>query len=275
MSNAAVYRWDGRKLVATDEGDPGEYRIEAADSFLVSEGRAFACALHRARFSEATEQRGASLDDFDHPTVDGFWDAALALIPSGGAWFPRVELQSKGGAAHLVFRHRAAPKLSRAAVLTMLDQPDPRRFPKIKGPDLEALVKARTAAHKLGADDAVILTQGGYVVDGTTSAIVWWRGDILCAPPTADDSPEFARVDSVTARSLFGLAATLGVETHRERVTPAELDGTEVWALGALHGIRIVTEWIGGPGLAELPGRLGLWRGRRDALRKTIGVAAT
>jgi hypothetical protein len=66
------------------------------------------------------------------------------------------------------------------------------------------------------------------------------------------------------------------VPTHREPATPSELDGAEVWALNALHGLRIVTDWIddtGGPELAELPGRLALWRGRREALRKPTRAA--
>jgi hypothetical protein len=53
-------------------------------------------------------------------------------------------------------------------------------------------------------------------------------------------------------------------------VTPAELDGTELWALSALHGIRIVTSWVDGPQLAEQPGRLATWRTRLDALRKPL-----
>ena len=53
-------------------------------------------------------------------------------------------------------------------------------------------------------------------------------------------------------------------------MTPAELDGTELWALSALHGPRIVTGWIDGPSTAELPGRLATWRSRLEKLRKPI-----
>ncbi len=274
MSNAALYRWDGVKLVTIDHGDARDYTIEAADSFLVSEGRVFALELHRTRFLEAVHERGHSLTGFPGLDPEGFWHAALALIPADANWFPRVELRSARGKASLLLRVRVAPNLSRSAILTTLSQPDPRRVPEIKGPDLEVLVSARTAARQLGADDAVIVTPETYVIDGTTSALVWWRGDILCAPPTVEDAPEFARVSSVTARSLFGMAAALGVETHRERVTPAELEGTEVWALSALHGIRIVTNWLDGPDLAELPGRLHLWQERRAALVQPIGATA-
>ena len=88
---------------------------------------------------------------------------------------------------------------------------------------------------------------------------------MLCGPPSS-----FPRVDSVTARTVLTLAGALGVETYEEAVTPAELDGTEVWALSALHGIRIVTQWVDGPAMAELPGRLQQWRDRLDALRRPI-----
>lgn len=117
-----------------------------------------------------------------------------------------------------------------------------------------------------GADEAVILTEDGYVVEGAYSALLWWRGEILCGPPAA-----FDRVDSVTARSVLTLARALGIDTHEEAVTPAELDGTELWALSALHGVRIVTAWVDGPSLAEKPGRLAQWRTRLDALRKPVG----
>jgi branched-subunit amino acid aminotransferase/4-amino-4-deoxychorismate lyase len=81
---------------------------------------------------------------------------------------------------------------------------------------------------------------------------------------------EFDRVDSVTVRSVLTLATALGIETYAEPVTPAELEGTELWSLNALHGIRIVTKWIDGVPLAQKPGRLPAWRARLDALRKPI-----
>ena len=55
------------------------------------------------------------------------------------------------------------------------------------------------------------------------------------------------------------------------RVHAIRGDGTELWALSALHGIRIVTAWVDGPSLAEKPGRLAQWRTRLDALRKPVG----
>ena len=250
---SAVYRWHDDALQFLDYCDMADTTVEAADSWLVSDGRTLALDLHRSRFLAAA------------PGGEAFWDAAVAAIPREGDWFPRVELQSRSGAPLFVFRLRSAPKLTRSVVVATHAGPDPRTRPTVKGPDLESMLRIRTAVQPLGAEEAVILSPDGYVVEGAYSAIVWWRGAILCAP-----APELERIDSVTARSLLGMAAALGVETYEESVTPAELDGCEVWALSALHGPRIITKWVGGPEMAALPGRLDLWRTRLSVLRRPL-----
>jgi branched-subunit amino acid aminotransferase/4-amino-4-deoxychorismate lyase len=254
---SAIYRWHDGALRLLDYCDMTATTVETADSWLVSDGRALALGLHRARFLSTMP-----------PGIDAeaFWDAAVAAIPREGEWFPRVELQSGSGAPLLVFRLRSAPARTRSVVLATHAGPDPRTRPTVKGPDLEALSAARTAVQPLGAEEAVILSPDGYVVEGAYSSLVWWRGAILCSP-----SASLERIDGVTARSLLGLATALGVETHEETVTPAELDGTELWSLSALHGPRIVTGWVDGPETAELPGRLALWRTRLEALRHPLG----
>ena len=250
MSVESIFRWHDGALAALEYCDMTQSRIVAADSWLVTEGRALALGLHRERFLSSA------------PGAEEFWDAAVAAIPREGDWFPRVELHEP---ERLVFRLRSAPERTRSAVLATWTGADPRTEPTVKGPDLSAMLRIRTAVQADGADEAVILTDDGYVVEGAYSALLWWRGEILCGPPAT-----FDRVDSVTARSVLTLARALGIDTHEEAVTPAELDGTELWALSALHGIRIVTRWVDGPELAEKPGRLAQWRTRLDALRRDI-----
>jgi branched-subunit amino acid aminotransferase/4-amino-4-deoxychorismate lyase len=250
---SAVYRWHDGALQLLDYCDMADTTVEAADSWLVSDGRTLALDLHRERFLDAA------------PDGAAFWDAAIAAIPREGDWFPRVELQSRSGAPLFVLRLRSAPALTRSVVVATHLGPDPRTRPTVKGPDLESMLRIRTAVQPRGAEEAVILSPDGYVVEGAYSAIVWWRGAILCSP-----SPELERIDSVTARSLLGMAAALGVETYEESVTPAELDGCEVWALSALHGPRIITKWVDGPEMAALPGRLDLWRTRLAVLRRPL-----
>jgi branched-subunit amino acid aminotransferase/4-amino-4-deoxychorismate lyase len=260
MSVESIYRWRDGSLEALDYCDMTDTAIMVADSWLVTEGTVLGIGLHRARFLDSM-----STDDRKRTDADAFWDAALALIPRAGDWFPRVELQSRTGPLLLVFRLRDAPERRNNLIeATWLDG-DPRTVPRIKGPDLAAMTRVRTAVQARGANEAVILTDDGYVVEDSHSGLLWWRGEILCGPPTA-----FDRVDSVTVRSVLTLATALGVETFEEAVTPGELADTELWSLNALHGIRIVTEWIDGPALAQLPGRLSLWRARMDALRKPI-----
>lgn len=263
MSVASIYRWHDGALEALDYCDMTLTVVEAADSWLVTDGRVLALELHRQRFMTSIPRgRYRQLD----PAA--FWDAALALIPTEGDWFPRVELHSRLGGPRLIFRLRSAPERARSAVLATWRGKDPRHSPTVKGPDLERLSRVRTAVQRDGADEAVLLTEDGYVIEGAYSALLWWRGDILCGPPA-----DFARVDSVTARSVLTLARALGHDIHEEAVTPAELDGTELWVLSALHGIRIATAWSDGPALAEQPGRLAAWRSRLDALRRPVGLA--
>jgi len=260
MSVSSIYRWRDGELELLEYCDMALTVIKAADSFLVSNGTALGLDLHRTRFmTSIARQRYTQVDP------GAFWDAALATIPREGDWFPRFEMQSTMGAPRLIFRLRSAPELHRSTTVATWTGKDPRTAPTVKGPDLESMARIRADVHKRGADEAMLLSPDGYVVEGAYSGLLWWRGNILCGPSEA-----LERVDSVTARTLLTLASALGVDTWDESVTPPELDGTEVWAVNALHGIRIVTSWIDGPSVAELPGRLETWRKRLDALRKPL-----
>ncbi|WP_213815170.1 aminotransferase class IV [Glaciihabitans sp. dw_435] len=260
MSVNSIYRWQGGALAALDYCDPHETSLTVADSWRVSDGLTLALGLHRDRFMSAIPApvRG-ELD------ADAFWDNAIALIPRDGDWFPRVELEEGRGAPSLVFRLRSAPDTTRSVVVATHQGDDPRHTPLVKGPDLARLLQARVAVQAAGADEAILLTEEGYIVEGAYSGLLWWRGNILCGPLST-----FDRVDSVTVRSVLALATALGIETYEEAVTPTEIDGVELWSLNALHGIRIVTRWVDGPALAELPSRLGTWRARLQALRAEI-----
>lgn len=276
MTATTTSRWRGGALELRDDCDVAPAAILAADSWLVDKGTALALGLHRTRFldavAELAERRGRT-GEVDGLDVEGFWDAAIASIPRTGRWFPRVELRVQHDAAELLLRMRPAPELRRSLTLTTFRGRDPRTEPWIKGPDLEAMTRLRSEAQSLGADEAVLLSpvvdgRGGFVTEGSTSSLAWWVGDALCVPAI-----ELPRIDSVTLRSVLALATATGVDVLHDEVAPEALEGCEVWALNALHGIRIVTDWIDGPRLAELPGRLDAWRLRLDALRKPLPTA--
>jgi len=255
-----IHEFTDGALAPWEAADDTPGTIDVADSWLVSDGRTLGLELHRTRFLDAVLGSG-------HLEVgaDEFWTAAIRAIPLEGDWFPRVELRATGDGPRLLLRLREAPARTVSTVLATYTGEDPRTAPRVKGPDLDAMLAARESVRALGADEAVILEEG-YVVEGAYSGLLWWRGNILCGPLA-----EFDRVDSVTARAVLTLASALGIDTHEEAVTPAELDGTELWAVSALHGIRIATAWADGPQLAEQPGRLATWRKRLERLRRPIG----
>jgi branched-subunit amino acid aminotransferase/4-amino-4-deoxychorismate lyase len=268
--------WDEGVLTPAEE-PPAASRLAVADSWLVDDGRVRALELHRERFTSAA----ARATQLPAAELSRFWDAAVAALPRSGRWFPRVDViqpsaidtstststsDAPDARARLALRLRPAPPLGSAVVVSSHSgADDPRTVPAVKGPDLARLLAIRAAAVDEGVDEVVILSPAGYVVDGTTSAILWWRGDRLFAPSAA-----FARVDSVTAKSIRLLASATGVSVGEERSTPAELEGSEVWAVNALHGIRLVSEWRGGPALSTDPRRSQLWRRRLDALARPL-----
>jgi branched-subunit amino acid aminotransferase/4-amino-4-deoxychorismate lyase len=258
MSVNSIYRWQSAQLHPLEYCDMTATELLVADSWFVTDGRALALGLHKQRFLA-----GVPLDD--HETAEEFWDAAIAAIPADGDWFPRVELQARAGGLSFVFRLRSAPERTTSVILATLDGPDPRTQPKLKGPDLDAMVRVRTESHARGAGETVILSPQGFIVEGAYSSLLWWRGDALCVPDL-----DLERVDSVTARSILALATALGIDVLYEEAQPDDVDGMELWSVNALHGIRIVTKWIDGPQLAEQPGRLAAWRARLDRLRAPI-----
>ena len=272
MSATTTFRWQGGALEPRDDCDVAPATILAADSWLVTEGTVLALGLHRARFVDAVAEmaeRGSRTAEVDGLDLDAFWDAAISSIPRSGEWFPRVELRVQHDAAELLLRMRPSPERHRSLALATFEGRDPRTEPWIKGPDLEAMTRLRTEAQQRGADEAVILSPEGFVAEGSTTCLAWWTGDALCVPAI-----ELPRIDSVTLRSVLALATATGVDVLHDKVTPEALEGCEIWALNALHGIRIVTGWVDGPATAELPGRLDVWRARLDALRKPLPAAS-
>ncbi|QHC59213.1 aminotransferase class IV [Rathayibacter sp. VKM Ac-2760] len=252
MDGERVRQWDGHELGPALDAPSGP--LLAADSWLVSEGRVRGLDLHRERFLTGVAAAGGA--DGAGP----FFDAAVAALPRSGDSFPRVELTADG----LRLRLRPAPPLGRTVVL-WTSPVDPRRVPERKGPDIARLALLRARAVAAGADEAVLLGADGTVVDGATSAVLWWLGDALVVPPASS-----RRVRSVTARTVSVLAGALGVDVIEAPAEPADLDGREVWTANALHGLRLATTWIDGPALAAEPGRLDAWRRRLDALARPL-----
>jgi branched-subunit amino acid aminotransferase/4-amino-4-deoxychorismate lyase len=224
--------------ISNDEVLPG--RLEVADSWLVQDGRARHLNEHYSRFAKWVIEKD--------PTVEfgEFFDLVTEQIPRDGAWFPRIEFITNAelNQTQILLRLREAPEREGTITLWSFNEPDPRLSPLIKGPDLSLGMQMRRAAQMHGADEAVLLSQDGFIIEGALSSIVWFRDDVLCAP---DD--EFDWIPSITRQEVFSIAESMGLQTRSERVKPADLVDLEIWALSSLHGIRAVDEWVdlGGP----------------------------
>ncbi|HEX4816290.1 MAG TPA: aminotransferase class IV [Nonomuraea sp.] len=246
METLSVFTFTGDGgLVARD---PVDDELLAADSWLVVAGRVRFLADHGHRFrtacgSAASAVRAvragaaASASAVPADLVGAMWRAVLDRLPRDGAWFPRVELSASG---ELRLRLRTAP--ARGGPLTVWVRPpgDPRRFPHVKGPDLPVLSRLRAEAGRHGAQEALLTSPGGWVVEGATTSLLWWEGDTLCGPP-----PDLPALPGVTTARLRRRAAELGIPVARRYRRPEDLAGHETWLVNALHGIRPVRHWAG------------------------------
>lgn len=225
---------DSHGSAATSVPTVGE-RLAVADSWLLRDGRVRGLGRHRERFLRSCGDVGGPSP---RQLVD-FWRDMTAALPHTGEWFPRVELGSESRELRLLLR--PAPSLGTGVRVWSEGQLDPRTVPRRKGPDLDTLARVKQRAVTEGADEAVLITPSGVVLEGATTSVLWWEDDTLCLP-----SPQLPVLAGVTTALIQERAQRTGIRVaHRER-TLADLDGREVWLVNALHGIRPVTEWTGG-----------------------------
>jgi branched-subunit amino acid aminotransferase/4-amino-4-deoxychorismate lyase len=232
--------------------------VDVIDSWLVTDGRVVSLDAHTDRFTTAC----AALFAVPRERTTTFLRAAIRRVPAGGRWFPRVELTVVDGEPNFHLWLRPAPPRAATVRVRVHDGPDRRRCPSVKGPDLPWLAAVRSTAQRHGADEAIILAGDGRLIEGTTTSLLWWRGDTLYAP-----DPE--RVDllpSVTRKNLLRIAAAAGINVAYACPRPPDLAGLETWAVNALHGIRPVREWVGSTTVAGPAPRALSWQALLDAL---------
>lgn len=259
QGTASRFRWDGESFAAVplpvdgpgaDASDASDAIdvIDVIDSWLVADGAWLASERHADRFAGAVHR----LHGIDPAVSREFVIAARPLIPAGGAWFPRVEYSPAGGFHLLV---RPAPARGSTVRLWTAPGPDARSRPSIKGFDLALLSGLREQAQAAGADEPLLLDDRGRIVEGASTSILWWRDGALCAPPESESV-----LSGVTRAVLFELAEASAIPVRQESARPRDLDGLEVWAVNALHGIRPVVPWPGSPMQPGPARRAARWR---------------
>jgi branched-subunit amino acid aminotransferase/4-amino-4-deoxychorismate lyase len=232
-----------------------------ADSWLVREGRVRALDWHGQRFAGGCAQTGCVAPS----EVARFWAAVVSRLPADGDWFPRVELASVPQ-GRLALRLRPAPRRTESVQVWVPPTPDPRQTPRRKGPDLGVLADLRQAAVAAGGNEALLRTPDGVVLEGATTNLLWWDGDVLYVP----SPPELPVLAGVTTRLVQAYADERGIDVRYVRSRLGSLAGREVWFVNALHGIRPVTAWIGadvqvGPALRSVT-----WRDWLDGVSEPV-----
>ncbi len=177
---------------------------------------------HLARFARSTHAAsGGALRG-----VGNFLDETSGTIAAYGDGFPRWELwRAAHGDFELRLSLRPLPELGDALSLTSTLAPAAPHSDRT-GPNIFRYAALNRA---LGAE-ALLVGIDGIVREGATTSLVWWRGGQLFRAAAKD------RVASVTEALLGELLGAL----EPAAVTPAELAECEVWAVNALHGIRVV-----------------------------------
>lgn len=103
-------------------------------------------------------------------------------------------------------------------------------------------------ARRRGFDEAVLLDDGGFVAECSVQNVFGVRGRTVVVPESA------AALDGITIASVEEIAAALGHEVVRTRLTPAELAACDaVCVTGTAGGVRpaaCLDEVVFGPGNA-------------------------
>jgi 4-amino-4-deoxychorismate lyase len=106
-------------------------------------------------------------------------------------------------------------------------------------------------AHTLGADDVVLTSLEGQLLEGPTSTVVWSTGGVLHTPPL-----DTGILAGTTTERLFARAAEAGRPTAVTPGTVADLHGADaVWLVSGIRGAAAVHTLDGVPrgdaGLSE------------------------
>jgi branched-subunit amino acid aminotransferase/4-amino-4-deoxychorismate lyase len=230
------YRLEAGELKPVIESS-SDVQLRVADSWLVEDGRVRSLAAHFERFGSWVTNEDADQDNY----LPGFYAEIRRLLPRIGRWFPRMEYHAEQPSnLRLYLRLREAPAKMESVSLWSYPEPDPRVSPSIKGPDLSLCQQLRRHANMNGAGEAVITNSKGFVAEGALSALVWWRGDVLCS---SDDQTNW--LPSITRDEVLSIASQMGYEVRLENVKPEDLARLPIWALSSLNGIMPVRSWVG------------------------------
>lgn len=224
----------------------------------ISAGGGYAQALepHLARFA-----RSAAALDLPAPDLD-VWRAAILAVVAALGDVPEASVKTvytrgiEGDGRPTGWVHGSvAPDFSRVRVegvrVVTLDR-GYRHDVATTSPWLLAGAKTlsyavnravlREAARR-DADDVILISSDGFVLEGPTSSVLIRRGNRLVTPGTG-----LAILDGTTQASIFGFAATQGLTTGFELATVSDLRAADaLWLVSSIRHAAPVTALDGVP----------------------------
>jgi branched-chain amino acid aminotransferase len=206
--NGTIGPADEMTIPVTDEGllrGDGVFEV-----FRLYAGRPFAWDEHVERLVRSAANVRLEFD------LDAAQAEVAALLERAGAVDGTVRLViTRGGRRVAVL----APLSDRAPTVTLgtVEYAPTRVLDAVKSLSYAANMLATRLAHEAGADEALLVTPGGRVLEAPTSAFFYVRDGELHTPPLADHV-----LDSITRRHV--LALTGATERSLERAELAALD---------------------------------------------------
>jgi branched-subunit amino acid aminotransferase/4-amino-4-deoxychorismate lyase len=199
------------------------------ETVRIRDGRAPLWYLHLRRLAASCKALGVPLPG-ELPTPEGGADRIHRLAVSRGGLETTERAVGGTGPVRLVVARTG-------------HRPYPHKTTD-RGPFDRALEEAKAA----GADDALLLTEGGWVAECAIWGVFWWEGGRLCAPMLA-----LGVLPGVARARLAEIAG--GIE--EKRVRAEDLEGKGLFVANAGRGVVQVATFNGRP-VAQHAGTSGL-----------------
>jgi branched-chain amino acid aminotransferase len=229
-------------------GDAEETRIPVNDEGLLRGdgvfevirlygGRPFALDDHLERMERSAEKLRLPLD------TAAFRSDAETLL---GVAAPRDALlrlvQTRGG--RRIATLEPVPDRSQPVRLALVEFAPTRTLDGVKSLSYAANMLATRLACERGADEALLVTPHGRLLEGPTSSFFYVIGDELCTPPLSDHI-----LDSITRRRMMAV-----IEVRERPAAVDEIaDMSEAFLAGTTREGQAVSAIEGRP-LPEVPG---------------------
>lgn len=187
--NGAVAPVEEARIPVADEGllrGDGGFEV-----LRVYAGRPFAIEDHFARLAHTCDGLRLGAD------LDALRTEALALVEQGGEPESLLRLVVTRGGSRIAIGEPLPARAASARVATVTYAPS-RVLNGLKTLSYAGNMLAGRIAKEQGADEALLITPHGRVLEGATWTFFWVRDGRLCTPPLTDGI-----LDSITRRRLL------------------------------------------------------------------------